>query len=313
MLSRRLVFVTGKGGTGKSTVVAALARVAADAGLRTLACEMDAKGSLAACLGIPTPGFTPVQVSEGLWAMTMDTESSLREYMRIHLKLPLVAKIGPLASTFDFVADAAPGVKEVLAVGKVCWEVRENHYDIVIVDGEASGHIVSQIASPRVINSLVSRGPLGDQTRWMLDILDDETRCAAVLVANPEDMVVSETIELLSRFRLETSTAVAAVVLNRSEQSPISHDHEAVFHRLGEWAAARPNEVPVALRNALGAVGLGIARHRESQRQRDRLLAAVSPIPVIDVPSLPPSGGSGTPARADIVARVARTLSEATR
>ena len=78
----------------------------------------------------------------------MNTEDSLREYLRLYVRLPLVARLGPLARTFDFVADAAPGVKEILTVGKVCYEVRERHYDLVVVDAAASGHIVGQLAAP---------------------------------------------------------------------------------------------------------------------------------------------------------------------
>ena len=80
--------------------------------------------------------------------MAMNTEDSLREYLRLFVRIPLVGRIGPLARTFDFVADAAPGVKEILAVGKLCYEVRERHYDLVVVDAEASGHIVAQIGAP---------------------------------------------------------------------------------------------------------------------------------------------------------------------
>ena len=81
--------------------------------------------------------------------MAMDTEESLKEYLRLQLKVPLLARIGPLARTFDFVANAAPGVKEILTVGKLTWEVREDHYDLVVVDASATGHVVGQLPRPR--------------------------------------------------------------------------------------------------------------------------------------------------------------------
>ena len=90
--------------------------------------------------------------------MAMNTEDSLREYLRLFVRVPLLGRIGPLARTFDFVADAAPGVKEILAVGKLAYEVRERHYDLVVVDAEASGHIVAQVGAPRVIRELVQVG-----------------------------------------------------------------------------------------------------------------------------------------------------------
>ena len=109
LLDRRLLFVTGKGGVGKTTVAAALADLGARAGKRTLVCEMDAKGALAATFDTKPLEFDPREIDPNLFAMAMNTEDSLREYLRLFVKLPLVGRIGPLARTFDFVADAAPG------------------------------------------------------------------------------------------------------------------------------------------------------------------------------------------------------------
>ncbi len=96
-------------------MAAALADLGARAGKRTLVCEMDAKGSLAATLDTTPLAFQPRRIDPGLYAMAMNTEDSLREYLRTFVKVPLVGRIGPLARTFDFVADAAPGVKEILS------------------------------------------------------------------------------------------------------------------------------------------------------------------------------------------------------
>ena len=103
----------------------------------------------------------------------MDTEASLREYLKLHLRIPVVGRIGPLAKAFDFVATAAPGVREILTVGKFCWEVKERHYDLVVVDAPASGHIIGQLAAPQAINDLVKVGLIRSQTDWMLEILSD--------------------------------------------------------------------------------------------------------------------------------------------
>src|SRR3546814_8748784 len=121
------------------TIAASLALLGAQQGKRTLVCEIDAKGNLADFFETGPTRFQERELSPGLWAMSMDTEESLKEYLRLQLKVPLVARIGPLASTFDFVANAAPGVKEILTVGKLLWEVREEHYDLVGVHAVASG------------------------------------------------------------------------------------------------------------------------------------------------------------------------------
>jgi anion-transporting ArsA/GET3 family ATPase len=151
LLERKLLFVTGKGGVGKTTIAAALALLAAQHGKKTLVGEVDAKGNLADFYEVGETSFEPREVVTNLWAMSMHTEESLKEYLRLQLKIPVLARIGPLARTFDFVAQAAPGVKEVLTVGKFLWEVREKHYDLIVVDAAATGHVVAQLAAPEHI------------------------------------------------------------------------------------------------------------------------------------------------------------------
>jgi anion-transporting ArsA/GET3 family ATPase len=246
LLDRRLVFVTGKGGVGKTTIAAGLAQLAASQGRRTLLCEVDAKGHVADAFETEPTEFTPREVAPGLWAMSMNTEASLREYLGLQLKLPLLSRIGPLARTFDFVANAAPGVKEILVVGKLAYEVRERHYDIVVVDAAASGHIVGQLAAPQAINELVRVGTVRDQTGWMLEILSDPAQTGVVVVATPEEMPVNETLELSARLAEETTVDLAAVVVNRVLPELFTRGEEELFREL------RTPEGTAALREAVG-------------------------------------------------------------
>ncbi|CAN5612468.1 ArsA-related P-loop ATPase [soil metagenome] len=285
-----LVFVTGKGGVGKTSVAAAFAELSARAGRRTLVCEMDAKGSLAAAFDVGELAFKPRQIEKNLFAMTMNTEDSLREYLRLFVKLPFVGRIGPLARTFDFVADAAPGVKEILAVGKICYEVREHHYDVVVVDAEASGHIVAQIGAPAVIADLVKVGLVRDQTQWMIDILHNPEITGVVVVTTPEEMPVTETIELMDRLDEETDVRPVAVVANRVLPALFDRRHADVVERLGDADEALAEAAGDGVDSVLEAAMITERRRRVGathlERLRDALDEVPAEVPVIYVPEL---------------------------
>ncbi|CAN5802154.1 hypothetical protein BH20ACT4_BH20ACT4_09960 [soil metagenome] len=285
-----LVFVTGKGGVGKTSVAAAFAELSARSGRRTLVCEMDAKGSLATAFDVGELAFKPRQIEKHLFAMTMNTEDSLREYLRLFVKVPFVGRIGPLARTFDFVADAAPGVKEILSVGKLCYEVREHHYDVVVVDAEASGHIVAQIGAPAVIADLVHVGLVRDQTQWMIDILHDPAITGVVVVTTPEEMPVTETIELMDRLDEETDVRPAAVIANRVLPALFDRRHADVVERLGEADAVLSDAAGDGVDAVVEAAMITERRRRigatHLERLRDALGEAPTEVPVIYVPEL---------------------------
>jgi anion-transporting ArsA/GET3 family ATPase len=289
LLDRKLLFVTGKGGVGKSTVAASLALLAAEQGKRTLVCEVDAKGNLADFYEAGETSFAARELQPNLFAMSMDTEESLKEYLSLQLKIPLLAKIGPLARTFDFIANAAPGVKEILTIGKLAYEVRERHYDLVVVDSVASGHIVGQLTAPLGINELVQVGLVRNQTQWMLDILTDPTQTGVVIVSAPEEMPVTETIELAERLDAETDVDLAAVVVNRVLPELFTEREEALFEQLRapERVAALNEAVGGDVGPVLDAAELAVTLRRTRAEHLANLRAALDPrLPVLYVPYL---------------------------
>jgi anion-transporting ArsA/GET3 family ATPase len=289
LLDRRLLFVSGKGGVGKTTVAAGLALLASQRGKHTLVCEVDAKGNLADFYETGPIGFDPREVQPGLHAMAMDTERSLDEYLRLFLKVPVMGRIGPIARMFDFVATAAPGVREILTVGKLCYEVRARHYDLVVVDASPTGHIVGQLAAPQAINSLVQVGLIRSQTDWILEILSDPHRTGLLIVATPEEMPVNETIELSGRIREETTVDLAAVVVNRVLPELFGRGEEEVFERLSD-RAIRPEVDSVAggtMEPLLSAARLAVTMRRTRASHLEHLRASIDPsLPMLYVPYL---------------------------
>jgi anion-transporting ArsA/GET3 family ATPase len=289
LLDRKLLFVTGKGGVGKSTIAAALALMAAERGKRTLVCEFDAKGNLADFFETGETQFKPREIQPNLFAMSMDTEESLKEYLTLQLKLPRMARIGPLARIFEFVATAAPGVKEILTVGKVTWEVIQENYDLVVVDASPTGHIVGQLEAPQAINELVHMGLVRQQTDWLIEVLSDPARTGLIIVATPEEMPVNETIELAGRIEAETNVNLAGIVVNRVLPELFGRGEEEVFERLRE---PEPEEALVSavgrpVRPITDAAELAVTLRRTRAGHLERLRAGVaSEIPLLYVPYL---------------------------
>jgi anion-transporting ArsA/GET3 family ATPase len=295
LLDHRLLFVTGKGGTGKTTVAAALAQLAAGRGKRVLACDIDAKGDLAALFEAAPTNFAGREVAPGVVAMSMDTEASLREYLKLVLRIPAATRLGPLAKALDFVAAAAPGVREILTVGKLCYEVRERNYDLVVVDASATGHIVSQLAAPQAINDLVKVGLIRSQTDWILEILSDPRRTGLVAVTTPEEMPVNETLELAERVHAETTVRLSAVVVNRVLPELFGHQEEMVFEEIDghaeELSKLLGGDAEPLVDGARLAVTMRRTRAEHLQRLREGLsteatTSGVESPPVLFVPYL---------------------------
>jgi anion-transporting ArsA/GET3 family ATPase len=280
LLERRLLFVTGKGGVGKTTVAAALGLLAAEQGKRTLVCEVEPKGDLSVAYECgPTP-FKGRRVAPDLTAMSMDTEASLREYLREVTKVPVMGRISPVARAFEFVATAAPGIREILTIGKLCFEVRDNHYDLVVVDASATGSVVGQLAAPTGINELVHVGVVRQQTEWMLEILRDPLKTGVVLVTTPEEMPVSEAIDLAGRLAAETPVHLACVIANRVLPELFGRSEEEVFEQLvaplemGRVADRLGVEVD-DLASVLAAARLAVTIRRDGSAHLERLRSAV--------------------------------------
>ena len=269
-----------------------MALLAAEQGQRVLLVSADGRGDIAAFFEKRPVGFRSEVVYPGLSAMAMDTEASLQEYLRLNLRLPFPGRVGPVARVFDFVATAAPGVKEILTVGKICWEVREAlegraQWDLVVVDAAATGHIVAQLGAPQAIEELVTVGPIKSQTGWMSELLSDPAVTALNVVTTPEEMPVHETIELVGRVRDSLPVPLGAVVVNRVLPELFTHSDEVAFETLRQPVAvgALEGAVGLGVRDVLTAADLAVTLRRTRAAHLARLRSAVE-LPTLYLPEL---------------------------
>jgi anion-transporting ArsA/GET3 family ATPase len=311
LLERRIVFVAGKGGTGKTTVAAALCLLAARRGLEVLGVEVDAKGDLAAALGGNGAGFKAAVVQPKVSVLALHAEESFQEYLRIYFKVPRFARMTPLSRVFDFIATAVPGPRDMLVVGKIAFEERrrdENKrpaWDLIVVDCSASGHIVSQLRAGRSMMELVRGGMIRSQVEWIDAVLSDPRRTGVVLTALPEEMPVVETLELHRDIVAQRNAHVAACFLNRVMPEPLPPGQR---HLLAELGAAAP-EVRARLGEGIAGITadleLAARIHRAGAVQAKRLHDEL-PVPVVELPLVSMRTGLAT-TRAVAVAIAERT------
>ncbi len=264
--------------------------LAAGQGRRTLVCETDGSGHLGQLLEAGPLAFKGREVQPLLSAMTMNTEESLKEYLALQLKVPLLSRIGPLARAFDFIANAAPGVKEILTVGKLGWEVKEDHYDLVVVDAPATGHVVGQLRAPQAINELLSVGLVREQTGWLVDLLGDAAVTGVVVVTAPEEMPVVEALDLVGQLAADdVGAGTAAVVVNRVLPELFGRGEEVVFDRLCEPGnrGALQAAAGDAAGTVLDAARLAVTLRRNRAEHLSALRAGLDPsLPMLYVPEL---------------------------
>ena len=217
-----LAFVTGKGGVGKTTVALAAALAAARDGRRVVLCEVAGQARAAALYGAgaPRPG-REVQLEEGLWSTTIDPVVALEEWAGRQIGSRRLVGLLTHSNAFAAFVNAAPGARELVAITKA-WELGQRErwvkgmagYDLVVLDGPASGHGVGLLRTPHTFAEIARVGPIATQARKVVALLEDPARSALVGVALPAELSVSETLDLERRVEGAVGRPLDAVVVN---------------------------------------------------------------------------------------------------
>ena len=301
-----VLIVAGKGGVGKTTMSAALARMASQTGRSVLIVELEGKSGitgafgLAGDLGYDEMELQPAQASGqgAVRARRITPDDALLEYLEEH-GLRRVSKRLVSSGVIDVVSTAIPGIRDVLVLGKIKQLERDGVVDLIVVDAPATGHAITFLTSASGLLNAARGGPLRSQASDVVELLADPARCRVILVTLPEDMPVSETIE--SAFMLEDKAGVqlGPVIVNATDRAPegIDEPAQAVASGLG---------LDPALITSLEEARLfRLERYAVSAAQIDRL-ASDLPLPQLLVPSV----GSETIGPAE-TATLATALSEA--
>jgi anion-transporting ArsA/GET3 family ATPase len=289
---KRLLFVTGKGGVGKSTVAIALGIAAARRGLRTIVAELSGQHRAASAFGRHGAAGAEVQLDGQLFAISIDARHALEEYL--HQRAGRLGDLLAASRAFHAFTAATPGMRELLCVGKA-WELAQDErrapggrpYDLVIVDAPATGHALGALRTPRTFAEIARVGPIASQGRTIDATLCDPAQTGVVAVALPEEMPVSETLVLARRLRSELGIELAQVVVNALYPERLG-PRQAVAAE-GALGQATTPLVRVALRTA-------VAEHARAGVQREqvaRLAAGLGreplELPYLFAPALGPA------------------------
>jgi anion-transporting ArsA/GET3 family ATPase len=217
---RRFVFVTGKGGVGKTTVAAALGHALASRGKRVLIAMCKAKERISTMFASPPIGPEIVEVADRVWAVNIDPERAFEEYGHMILKVPGLYRVVFQNRYVRSFLPAVPGLSEWAMLGKAWYHTTERNargehrFDVVLFDAPATGHGLDMLRVPRVILDVAPPGVLRRDAELASAMFQDESATSVLVVTLPEELPVTEALELSRSVEQELRLPLGAVVVN---------------------------------------------------------------------------------------------------
>ena len=292
LFSRRLVFLTGKGGVGKSVVGAAVAVAARERGKRVLLVEVAAPLEAARLLGGKPSLGRETETVPGLFTVNLDPATVIDEYVRHVVTLEMFTRRILESPIYRRFFAAAPGLEELMVLGKIMVleeaRARFSHkplWDLIVLDAPATGHGLAFLKVPLAASAAVPVGPIGHNARRVLSLLRDPARTALLLVAIPEEMAVVEAVQFHRMAREEIGLSPSALVLNACHERRFSDEDEAEVLRLTAEGADGELEPGVPLPAALRAARRQIRRRRLTRFYQARLRRSLD-VPLVSLPFL---------------------------
>lgn len=274
ILDKRLIFVTGKGGVGKSTVSAALGLAAAREGKRAIICEVAQQERMSRFFERQGVGYHEIEIAPNLFALSIDPQRALEEYLLMQIKVKPVYDLMFKNRVFTYFAAATPGLRELVTIGKM-WELaqldrrvkRGAKYDVVIVDAPATGHGLGILRTPKTFGDIARVGPVKRQADSIYKFVTNPELTSICAVAWPEEMPVNETLDLQRNLKSDLGLKLDRVFMNGLYPELFSDDEAAILREQLEREPA--GNGGGALRR--GALRAAISEHRRATAQREQL------------------------------------------